>query len=150
MLRDILYLLGFATFAGLLAVRLRRRRRPELDDRCEPCPTCGYDVRGLSRCPECGSPASGERREKLGRLRFEWPAVRVVPRIPAEAEHTVNLLTTDNGVAVELLRQHLLARGIPAELDEEPRERKVTLYHLSVWSADRENALRVIDRLWPG
>ncbi len=29
-----------------------------LADRDEPCPTCGYDLRGLTRaiCPECGRP----------------------------------------------------------------------------------------------
>ena len=42
----------------VLPARLRRIRR----HRCGQCVGCGYDLSGLGRCPECGTPASPTAR----------------------------------------------------------------------------------------
>lgn len=43
----------WVAWAGLLSVRERRRAGLGL------CSACGYDLRGIARCPECGTPRVG-------------------------------------------------------------------------------------------
>jgi hypothetical protein len=125
------------------------------DDKQELCDACKYDVRGLKTCPECGRSTPKARRDALARLRNEWPADEIKPRIPDANEKRCVILESRDQMATLLLRQHLLARGIQAHLDETetptigPRVPSKIYYQLIVWTNDQEQARAVIDRLWP-
>lgn len=60
------------------ADKVRQVVREYLADRDSPCPTCGYNLRGLDsdKCPECGEPAAlvivaDERRQREAESRAD-------------------------------------------------------------------------------
>jgi hypothetical protein len=129
----------------------------ETDDSAdqELCTHCGYDVRGLVRCPECGSDTRAGRRERLTKLREDWPTESFAPRVPGPEEQPVVILTTDDSWAASLLKQHLEARGIAAQT---VRSNDLygavytvarTSYRLTVWSDDEERGRAILEHLWP-
>jgi hypothetical protein len=125
------------------------------DDGPEPCVHCGYDVRGgLERCPECGRPTPAFRRNRLADLRTRWPTETLVPRSPGFDEVPVVVLTTDDGPAVDLLVQHLEARGIaarvalPQPIGHAAYQQVMGGHKLIVWSEDADRARAIIGRLW--
>jgi hypothetical protein len=132
-----------------------RGRSPEPDDEQELCSGCGYDVRTLMRCPECGFATPKAKRRALAKLRSEWPTEQISPRQPRPDEKPVVILTTDNQSAARLMRDHLQARGITAKLNEAENLYGTvyisakTSYRLAVWSDDEERARAIVEHLWP-
>ena len=63
------------------------------DDDQELCKSCGYDVRGVVNCPECGKPTPEGRRQHLAKLREDWPTETIAPRVPDADEQPVVILT---------------------------------------------------------
>lgn len=49
------FMVWLALFGTLALVRRRRRKRGQ-------CDACGYDLAGLTLCPECGTPCTGEEK----------------------------------------------------------------------------------------
>ena len=143
----------------LLALNWRRLGGRPADDGTpdgpEPCGRCGYDVRGgLERCSECGLPTPAARRRRLAALRTGWPTEAIAPRSPAADETPVVVLTTDEAPAVELLRQHLEARGVfaraasPQPIGHAAYQQVMGGHRLIVWSADADRARAIVARLW--
>jgi hypothetical protein len=145
----ILIKIGPSLFAG-------SKPTPDKDDDDQDiCIHCGYDVRTLLRCPECGQPTREARRRKLLKLREQWPTETIAPRLPEADEQPVLILTTDDVFAGRLLCEHLEARGIKANLNE---VKGVSLaayttardsYRLTVWTNDKERAEAIVEHLWP-
>jgi hypothetical protein len=155
-------IVGFGFLAAMLLFvvvpvfrQILKGRSEESDEAHDPCKGCGYDARGLSRCPECGLITDQGRREALAKLRDSWPNEHISPRTPQPDEQPVVVLMTDNRWAADLLCQHLEARGIrattsggnalPGNVYTGTRES----YRLSVWSDDEDRGKAIIERLWP-
>jgi hypothetical protein len=135
--------------------RLDSKPRPSGHGGSDLCPDCGYDVRGgLERCPECGSVTPYVRRQKLKALRAKLPADAIDPRRPEPHEEPVVVFTTERGMLAEILRQHLEARGIPAEVVKPQAVDRVLMLppvstrRLVVWSDDQDSAEAIVGALW--
>ncbi len=119
------------------------------------CGDCGYDVRGLLRCPECGRETREVRRRGLAKLREDWPTERIRLRVPGPTEQPVVILNTDDQRAGQLLRKHFQARGIFARLTRSKsipgaiRSAAGASYALTVWSDDAERGHAIVEHLWP-
>jgi hypothetical protein len=66
-----------AVFGNLSSESARK-----IDNDEELSASCGYDTRGLLRCPECGMNTAEERRRRLTRLREAWPTDQFYPGNP--------------------------------------------------------------------
>jgi len=120
----------------------------------EPCPSCGYDVRASSgKCPECGADIASRRRY-LRALSEDWPETNVDERVPDPGEQLVMLHSTPDQFEADLLRDQLLARGIPSEAEEweetgvaRATGTSVPFHRVLVYSADAEAAAAYLERL---
>lgn len=152
----VVAIVAFALLVILVPIVDRLRgRRAEPDDEQELCTNCGYDVRTLMRCPECGLATLKAKRRALAKLHSEWPAEQINLRQPRGDEKPVVILTTDNQLAASLMREHLQARGVTAKLNEAENLYGTvyistkTSYRLAVWSDDEERARVIVEHLWP-
>jgi hypothetical protein len=150
-------MLGMAVVVGLLVLNgishCRAARRQSRADEGR-CLECGYDLRATPyRCPECGTTTQRWSAVLRRRLAEAWPHTAIAPRPLVEGERVVVVHASLNAIEVNLLQQHLEARGVACRCET----RKATcavraeiapdVHGLFVRPEELEQAERIIEQL---
>ena len=145
----LIVILLIAVIRFLDTRRLRALPRTSADADVLRCPSCGYDVRATpERCPECGTTVPSLRRPlDPAKLRDQWPASPIEPRVPGLEETLVRVWDAPHAFAANLLVEQLRARGIKASVTKDLVPMRVGNYvappadfAVCVWSGDAEAA----------
>ncbi len=158
----VVFLLVPATFVYFVwMIYSWRRRQAGLPE--SHCEKCGYDLRAsFGRCPECGTPVPDSPEEESDRiarqhildprrLREEWPASPLAPRIPSESEGVWTVYSTRHSTEADLLKQQIEARGISCRVVDRGtlRVRRASgdplYFALVVPEGDKQFATEIVD-----
>gem|GEM_PF-4189377 len=147
-------MLALLLLSGIANFRADRRQRWADHRRCTEC---GYDLRATPyRCPECGITTGRWNSRMRQRLRQALPQQPMTPVVLADGEPVAVVYASVNGIEVDLLRQHLQARGIACRAEKRlgPLGRSALhapeVYGLMVAAHELERATRLIEHLLVG
>jgi hypothetical protein len=145
-------------FWRLMRQEVQRLKVKERFDRHQ-CVNCGYDLRATDdRCPECGFPIQEPElpltiRLSPSALRKDWPEAAIDVRKPGAEEYQVEVYTSQQTFAVDLLAEHLEAIGISTNLrvstiksvsEQAYGVTSAPFKTVSVWSGDAQRAIKII------